>query len=96
MKQFLQIAGFVAGIAAGTAGFCTVVVLVANAGPQATAPKPALTVQQYLDQPTTRQAAWTRCADDPGHTQHDPACTNARAAERIATSGSGRFPRIVP
>ena len=55
-----------------------------------------LTVDEYLKQPDVRKTVFASCANDPGRTGDDPNCVNALQAERIASSGTGRFPHVKP
>ena len=55
-----------------------------------------LTVDEYLKQPEVRKKVFASCANDPGRTGDDPNCVNALQAERIASAGTGRFPRVTP
>ncbi|MCS0585425.1 EexN family lipoprotein [Massilia pinisoli] len=57
---------------------------------------PVLTVDDYLKQPDVRKKVFASCANDPGRTGDDPNCVNALQAERIASAGTGRFPRVTP
>jgi hypothetical protein len=55
-----------------------------------------LTVDEYLKQPDVRKKVFAVCANDPGRTGDDPNCVNVLQAERIASAGTGRFPRVAP
>lgn len=55
-----------------------------------------LTVDEYLKQPDLRKKVFAACANDPGRKASDPNCVNALQAERIASSGTGRFPSPTP
>jgi len=55
-----------------------------------------LTVDEYLKQPTLRKKVFAACANDPGRKGRDPNCVNALQAERMSTSGTGRFPSVTP
>lgn len=54
------------------------------------------TVDEYLKQPDLRKKVFTACANDPGRKGSDANCVNALQAERIASSGTGRFPGATP
>lgn len=51
---------------------------------------------EYLKQPDLRKKVFTACANDPGRKGSDANCVNALQAERIASSGTGRFPGATP
>jgi hypothetical protein len=55
-----------------------------------------LTVDEYLKQPDVRHKVFAACANDPGRKGSDANCVNALQAERIASSGTGRFPGATP
>lgn len=55
-----------------------------------------LTVDEYLKQPDLRKKVFAACANDPGRKGSDANCVNALQAERIASSGTGRFPGATP
>ena len=55
-----------------------------------------LTVDEYLKEPDLRKKVFAACANDPGRKASDPNCVNALQAERIASSGTGRFPGATP
>lgn len=55
-----------------------------------------LTVDEYLKQPNLRKKVFAACANDPGRKGGDANCVNALQAERIASSGTGRFPGAAP
>jgi len=66
------------------------------AGPAAVESNRILTVDEYLKQPDLRKKVFAACANDPGRRGSDANCVNALQAERIASSGTGRFPGSAP
>jgi hypothetical protein len=66
------------------------------AAPTAAESNRVLTVDEYLKQPDLRKKVFTACANDPGRKGSDANCVNALQAERIASSGTGRFPGATP
>ena len=59
-------------------------------------PESGRTVQDYLADPTLREATVQRCANDPGRLKHTPDCLNAQAAARIEGVGSLRNLQRLP
>lgn len=66
------------------------------AGPTAMESNRIFTVDEYLKQPDLRKKVFAACANDPGRRGSDANCVNALQAERIASSGTGRFPGSAP
>jgi hypothetical protein len=66
------------------------------AAPMAVESNRVLTVDEYLKQPDLRKKVFAACANDPGRKGSDANCVNALQAERIASSGAGRFPGVTP
>lgn len=53
-----------------------------------------MTAAEFQAQPALKDRVLTFCANDPGRYRTDPNCINAGQAFRLASSGTGNFPRL--
>lgn len=53
-----------------------------------------MTAEEFTAQPDVREKVLLFCANDPGRLGTEPNCVNAKQSTRMATSGSGNFPRL--
>lgn len=53
-----------------------------------------VTVAEFTEQTQLRKKVVGLCSNDPGTLRNDANCVNAMQAERLASIGSGNFPRL--
>lgn len=53
-----------------------------------------MTAAEFQAQPAVQNRVLAFCANDPGRYRADPNCVNASQAFRLASSGTGNFPRL--